>query len=114
MGEVGAKQYGRLTSRVVQQVTNRRTIPVAKSSPCLDPDNEGARGVVIACSLAVTVRYVFWRLFYTLPQPGFSFEWAIGVVFAAAEGLTFLSTSITLVLLSRTCSRSEEVERRRG
>jgi cellulose synthase (UDP-forming) len=81
--------------------------------PCLDRDNEWARGVVIACSLAITARYVFWRLFYTLPPPGFSFEWAIGVVFAAAEGLTILGTSITLVLLSRTCSRSEEVERRR-
>jgi cellulose synthase (UDP-forming) len=56
-------------------------------------------------------RYMFWRWTSTLPEPGFTANFLIGLAFAFVETLALLSTSVSLLFLTRTRNRSRDVDR---
>jgi cellulose synthase (UDP-forming) len=72
-------------------------------------DNRLIRVVLVALTLLLTWRYLYWRLTETLPPPGLSVDFLCGVLFVSAETLTALGGAITWIMLSRTSSRSAAV-----
>jgi cellulose synthase (UDP-forming) len=55
-------------------------------------------------------RYILWRWTSTLPQPGLTADFIIGLLFAVNETLALASTSVSLVFLTRTRNRSHDVD----
>jgi cellulose synthase (UDP-forming) len=78
--------------------------------PWLNSENRRGRVVVIGVALLLIFRYVSWRLFYTLPPLAPSMDFLVGVAFGLIEALTIIGTSITLVILARTRSRSRDAD----
>jgi cellulose synthase (UDP-forming) len=75
--------------------------------PWASRDNPIVRLALITVSLLLTWRYLIWRMADTLPQFGLSAEWVLGIAFMMAELLTAIGATLTWIMLSRTCSRSE-------
>src|SRR3954471_707812 len=78
--------------------------------PWLSRDHVVARGAAIGVCLGLTWRYLFWRVFYTLPPLGLTADFGVGVVFLVVEALCIVGTTISLVFLTRTRSRSQEAD----
>jgi cellulose synthase (UDP-forming) len=64
------------------------------------------------CSLAIFLmwRYMAWRVFGSLPEIGFTPDYALGVVFVAVETLSMISTTMSLFFLTRIRDRTPDVE----
>jgi cellulose synthase/poly-beta-1,6-N-acetylglucosamine synthase-like glycosyltransferase len=75
--------------------------------PWLSRENALARAALVAVSLILTWRYLFWRVTETVPEFGLSLDWFCGIAFVGAEVLTGIGAAITWITLSRTSSRSE-------
>jgi len=74
--------------------------------PWDDRNNSWVRSVVVAISLILTWRYLFWRITETLPPFGISVDWLCGIAFLGAEVLTGIGATITWFMLSRSVSRA--------
>ena len=78
--------------------------------PWVNRDHVIVRGITIGACLAMMWRYLLWRTFYTLPPADFSADFVLGVLFLAAEVLCATSTSISLIALTRTRSRTVDAD----
>jgi cellulose synthase (UDP-forming) len=76
----------------------------------LDRNNTLHRTIV--CSIAVLLmwRYMTWRLFSSLPEPGLTVDYCVGVTFVSVELLSMLSATMTLFCLTKSRNRTPEVE----
>ncbi len=83
---------------------------VIATLPWLRRDSPAARTIVLCIAIALTWRYVAWRVGETLPPFGFTADWIAGAAFAGIEGLALISTTITLGFMTRTRSRSADVD----
>jgi cellulose synthase (UDP-forming) len=72
------------------------------------------RAVMIAGSFAVMTQYAFWRITETMPAPAFSFEYALALVFLAAELVGIVTSALSLMFLTRTRDRSPDADANAG
>ena len=79
--------------------------------PWVNRDNVIARGLLIGGCLAIIWRYLLWRIFHTLPPVDASMDFAVGVVFLVVEVLCAIGTSISMIALTRTRSRTSDADR---
>jgi cellulose synthase (UDP-forming) len=79
--------------------------------PWLRSDDERARAGMVAVMLALMWRYIVWRWMATLPAPGLTLNFAVGLVFVAVETLMVLGSTVSLVFLSRRSDRSPIADR---
>src|SRR4051794_28138310 len=79
--------------------------------PWADRDNTIVRVLSVLACLAIMWRYLLWRIFQTLPPVDSSVDFAVGLVFLVVEVLCAIGTSISLVALTRTRSRTLEADR---
>jgi cellulose synthase (UDP-forming) len=77
--------------------------------PWADRENHRVRAALVAVSLALTWNYLLWRITQTLPLHGSAWDLFFGTGFLASEVMTGIGGSITWILLSRSSSRSAEV-----
>lgn len=66
---------------------------------------------VMAVSLVLMMRYLFWRATSTLPPAGFTLDFALGFVFLLVESGGLAAAALSLIFLSRTRDRSPEADR---
>lgn len=78
--------------------------------PWLNRYNTVARTGAILISLFFAWRYMSWRILYTLPPVGLTFDFALGFVFIVVELLSMTGASIALFFLTRTRDRSREAD----
>ncbi len=76
--------------------------------PWLSKDNALARTSALAICVALSWRYMLWRIFFTIPAPDASLDFVMGVTFAGLEFLSMLGTTASLIFLMRTRNRSAE------
>jgi cellulose synthase (UDP-forming) len=69
------------------------------------------RFALIVVSATLLLRYFFWRLTSTLPPPGFTLDFSVGVIFLVVESSALLAGLLSLFFLARTRDRSIDVER---
>ncbi len=67
---------------------------------------------MIVCSIAILLmwRYMAWRIDGSLPEPGLTLDFAVGVIFVLVEMLSMLSTTMSLFFLTKIRNRTPEVE----
>jgi cellulose synthase (UDP-forming) len=68
------------------------------------------RVVMVASSLAMMTQYVWWRVTDTLPAPGYTFEFALALVFLIAELIGIATAALSLMFLTRTRNRSLDAD----
>ena len=78
--------------------------------PWLRPNDVRARTVLSAISVVLMGRYELWRWLETLPPIGWSADWFVGLIFVLCESLTVIGHGVTLLFMSRTRTRSAEVD----
>ena len=78
--------------------------------PLLDPDSPRVRAIGAWLTMFLLLRYMAWRITATLPpfEPGFSS--VVAYLFCAVEMASCIAGLILLHVLSRTCSRTAEVD----
>lgn len=79
--------------------------------PWLSRDNALGRTFALAICVALSWRYMFWRIFYTIPAPDAPLDFVTGVTFAGLEFLSMVGTTASLIFLMRTRNRSAEANR---
>jgi cellulose synthase/poly-beta-1,6-N-acetylglucosamine synthase-like glycosyltransferase len=79
--------------------------------PWLDRNSTAARTATIVVCLVLAWRYMFWRIFDTLPPVGLTADFALGVLFTSVEALAMFGSSISMFYLTRTRNRSGEADR---
>ncbi|MFD0986604.1 glycosyltransferase family 2 protein [Methyloligella solikamskensis] len=79
--------------------------------PWLNRKSDIARSVVIFICLAITWRYMIWRITQTLPPVGLTADFAAGVIFTTVEFLAIVGGTLSLFFLTRSRNRTDEVER---
>jgi cellulose synthase (UDP-forming) len=72
------------------------------------------RAVMIAGSLAFMAQYAFWRITDTMPAPALSFEYALALVFLAAELVGIVTAALSLLFLTRRRDRSPDADANAG
>ncbi len=82
----------------------------AALTPWLRRDRNAPRAFMVSVTLALMARYFLWRATSTLPEPGLTFDFALGVIFLAAEASLLAAAALSLFFLSRTRERTSEVE----
>ncbi|TDK31725.1 glycosyltransferase [Rhizobium deserti] len=80
-------------------------------SSLLDPKKVAHRTVLFGIGMALSVRYIWWRGSETLAPPGLTFDCLFSWSFFAIEAASVLSSLSAFTILTRTRSRSAEVER---
>jgi cellulose synthase (UDP-forming) len=78
--------------------------------PWLRRDDPLTRICISGCLIAVMLRYMFWRATATLPPVGLTLDFMVGTAFLAVEVLTLTNSTMSLCFLTRTKSRTAEVE----
>jgi cellulose synthase (UDP-forming) len=75
-------------------------------------DRNNALHRTIVCSIAIFLmwRYMTWRLFSSLPEPGLTLDYCVGIIFASVELLSMLSATMSLFLLTKSRNRTPDVE----
>ncbi len=73
------------------------------------PDHKVARVLAVGASLPLLVRYLIWRS-GTVPHAGWTWDFTIGGLFFFMEALTLLAAALNLFFMSRTRSRTPDVE----
>jgi cellulose synthase (UDP-forming) len=76
----------------------------------LDRDNALHRAIVCGIAILLMGRYMSWRLFSSLPEPGLTLDYFAGVTFASVESLSMLSTAMSLFFLTKIRNRTPDVE----
>ncbi len=74
-------------------------------------DRRIIRPILCALSAALLIRYIAWRGLDTLPEPDFTADFVIAVLFFVFEGMSAISALGIFLMLSRTRSRSEEADK---
>jgi cellulose synthase (UDP-forming) len=79
--------------------------------PWLDRENNAVRMAVVAVSVALSWRYMAWRLSSTVPPVEAPIDFAFGIAFVAVELLATISGIASHIFLSRTRNRTVEADR---
>jgi cellulose synthase (UDP-forming) len=79
--------------------------------PWVRRDNFVTRSVISCLVVLLMWRYMVWRWTSTLPEPGLTADFLVGLTFIVVETLALLSTTISLIFLTRTRNRSGDVDR---
>jgi len=79
--------------------------------PLLDRDKTVFRASAIAICIALSWRYMIWRVTYTLPPVGLTLDFAAGLIFITVEMLAMVGGTAALAFLMRTRSRSADADR---
>jgi cellulose synthase (UDP-forming) len=82
--------------------------------PWLDRDNRILRTCAIAVCLALSWRYMIWRLSYTLPPLGLTLDFSFGLLFLIVEVLAMISGTAALVFLTRATRSPRSSDRSRA
>ena len=77
----------------------------------LDPRNNVHRGLLFAVAIGLSLRYLWWRGSETLAPAGLTWDCLFSWAFFLLEAAAVLSSMSSFVILARTRSRSEEVDR---
>src|SRR5580704_6995064 len=78
--------------------------------PWLDSQATVARTIVVGLLIALMARYMWWRIFYTLPPTALSLEWGIGLLYMVIEALAVFAGMLSLFFLTRTRNRSADAD----
>ena len=78
--------------------------------PWFDRENRIHRSLAVAVCLALSWRYIVWRVGYTLPPIGLTLDFSAGVIFLTLEFLALVGGTVALVFLTRTRSRSTDAD----
>jgi cellulose synthase (UDP-forming) len=76
----------------------------------LDRSRATTRMSVMAVSVALLLRYYFWRASSTLPPIGLSLDFVVGALFLFAETTGLVAAILCMIFLSRSRNRSPDVE----
>ena len=76
----------------------------------LDRNNALHRTIVCSFAILLMWRYMAWRLFASLPEPGLTLDYGAGIIFGSVECLSTLSMTITLFFMTRFRNRTPDVE----
>ncbi|AMJ63875.1 glycosyltransferase [Bosea sp. PAMC 26642] len=79
-------------------------------TPWLRHDQTPARVLMVGIALLLLARYFVWRVTQTLPETGWSIDFAAGIIFLLAESASLLAAVLASIFLCRTRNRSQEVE----
>jgi hypothetical protein len=78
--------------------------------PVLDRNDSRARVAVLLLSVLLAWRYMIWRFTSTIPEFDFEIGTLAAWAFATLEAVTVASTTLALVILTRTKDRSPEAD----
>jgi cellulose synthase (UDP-forming) len=78
--------------------------------PWFDRDSRIHRGLAVAVCLALSWRYIVWRVTYTLPPVGVTLDFSVGLIFLTVEFLALIGGTAALVFLTGTRSRSADAD----
>jgi len=78
--------------------------------PWLSRGDSRVRAVVVAITMAFTLRYTWWRISATLPTIDSSAESIVCLLFLIAEVTVLVGTTITVMFLGRVSNRSAEAD----
>jgi len=76
----------------------------------LDRNNALHRTIVCSIAVLLMLRYMTWRLLSSLPEPGLTVDYCVGVTFVSVELLSMLSATMTLFFLTKSRNRTPDVE----
>jgi cellulose synthase (UDP-forming) len=79
--------------------------------PLLDRNDSRARAVVLLFSVLLAWRYMIWRFTSTIPEFDFEIGTLAAWAFATLEAVTVASSTLALLILTRTKDRSPEADR---
>ena len=74
--------------------------------PLLRRDSTMARSFLAIVSVALLLRYLYWRVTSTLPPPHLTVDAAIGYPFMLLEAASLVAVTMSLLFLSRTRDRT--------
>lgn len=76
----------------------------------MNRNRAATRMSVMAVSIALLLRYYYWRATSTLPPPGLSLDFIVGALFLFVETTGLVAAILCMVFLSRSRNRSPDVE----
>ena len=79
--------------------------------PLLNRHNNLVRMCVLGVCIALSWRYLLWRIAFTIPDIGHPVDFVVGVIFTTVEFLSVIGTTLTEIFLSRTLNRGGEADR---
>ena len=79
--------------------------------PWVDRNNSLVRFSALGICVALSWRYILWRLFDTVPPLDEPLNFVIGAAFVAIEALSTAGTTLTELFLTRVRDRTTEVDR---
>jgi cellulose synthase (UDP-forming) len=79
--------------------------------PWVDRNNPIVRFCALGICVALSWRYIFWRIFDTVPPIDQPLDFVIGIAFVAIEALSTAGTTLTELFLTRARDRTAEVDR---
>ena len=79
--------------------------------PWVDRNNPWVRASALGICVFLSWRYMFWRIFNTIPPIDEPLNFAIGVLFVGVEALSMVGTTLTELFLSRVRDRTPEADR---
>ncbi|MCK1757270.1 glycosyltransferase [Bradyrhizobium sp. 137] len=74
--------------------------------PLLRRDSTMARSLLAVMSVALLLRYLYWRVTATLPPPHLTVDAVIGYPFMLLEAASLVAVALSLLFLSRTLDRT--------
>lgn len=79
--------------------------------PWVDRNNPVIRFCALGICIALSWRYMLWRIFDTVPPLNETVNFIVGLVFTAVELFSMVGTTITELTLTRIRNRSADVDR---
>lgn len=80
----------------------------------LERNAPSTRLTVMAISIALLVRYYYWRTTMTVPAFGFTLDFVVGILFLFIETTGLFAAILCMLFLSRSRSRSGDVEQNKA
>ena len=78
--------------------------------PLLSRESTSARSLLTGVSFALLLRYFHWRVTKTVPPPGLTADYLIGLPFMLAESASLIAVALSMLFLSRTIDRSGDAK----
>lgn len=82
--------------------------------PSISRENAVARVVVIGLGVWLMWRYLLWRIGETLPPPGYTLEYLLGIVFIVVETLSVVGATLSMSWMTRVRSRTRSQDADEG
>lgn len=82
--------------------------------PSISRNNAVARVVIIGLGMWLMWRYLLWRIGETLPPPGYTLEYLIGMVFIVVELLSVIGATLSMFWMTKVRSRTRSQDADEG